>query len=113
MLAETRDEPFTKKGWIFELKLDGYRAVAFARGGQLFLRSRNDNDFNRRYARLLPGLARLPDDTVIDGEVVAADEDLQVLASNNLGEEARSTPAVAGGRMYVRTESTLYCVGPK
>ena len=61
--------------WRYELKLDGYRAIAFKRGGIVHLRSRNDNDFNRRYPRVVQALATMPDDSVIDGEVVAFDED--------------------------------------
>src|SRR5829696_2684871 len=60
--------------WVHEIKLDGYRAVAFKAGGRLHLRSRNDNDFSLRYPRVTAGLAGLPDGTVIDGEVVALDE---------------------------------------
>jgi outer membrane protein assembly factor BamB len=44
--------------------------------------------------------------------VIGADEEFKVLARNDLGEGSRSTPAVAHGRMYVRTESKLFCVGP-
>jgi bifunctional non-homologous end joining protein LigD len=62
-------------GWVHELKMDGYRAIAFKSGGRLQLRSRNDNDFSRRYPGVLKGLANLPDETVIDGEVVAFDAD--------------------------------------
>jgi hypothetical protein len=36
--------------WLIELKLDGYRALAIKSGGKVQLRSRNDNDFNLRYA---------------------------------------------------------------
>ena len=36
-------------GWAYELKLDGYRAVAFKTGGRVQLRSRNNKDFNRKY----------------------------------------------------------------
>jgi len=60
--------------WRYELKHDGYRAIAFKSGGTLYLRSRNDNDFAVRYPGLLTGLQGLPDETVIDGEVVAFDE---------------------------------------
>ena len=35
--------------WDYELKLDGYRAVAFRTGGTVHLRSRNDKDFSVRY----------------------------------------------------------------
>ena len=46
--------------WSYELKLDGYRAIAFKTGGKLHLRSRNDNDFGVRYSGVLRGLAKLP-----------------------------------------------------
>jgi bifunctional non-homologous end joining protein LigD len=59
--------------WLYELKLDGYRAVAFKTGGRAHLRSRNDNDFQPRYPAVAKALADLPDDTVVDGELVALD----------------------------------------
>jgi DNA ligase D-like protein (predicted ligase) len=62
-------------GWLRELKLDGYRAIAFKTSGKVHLRSRHDRDFARRYPDVVRALARLPDDTVIDGEVVALDEE--------------------------------------
>ena len=61
--------------WLYELKLDGYRAVAFKRNGVVSLRSRNDNDFNARYPAVVKALGTLPDDTVIDGEIVAFDQE--------------------------------------
>ncbi|HTD68458.1 MAG TPA: hypothetical protein VK846_18190 [Candidatus Limnocylindria bacterium] len=57
-----------------ELKLDGYRALAIKSSGKVSLRSRNDNDFNSRYPGIVNALAPMPDDTVIDGEVVALDK---------------------------------------
>ena len=60
--------------WLYELKLVGYRALAIKSGGKVQLRSRNDNDFNARYSGLVKVLASMPDETVIDGEVVALDE---------------------------------------
>ena len=59
--------------WLTELKLDGYRALAIKTSGKLQLRSRNDNDFNGRYPSIVKALAAMPDDTVIDGEVIALD----------------------------------------
>ena len=62
-------------GWIREIKLDGYRAVAFKSAGKLHLRSRNDNDMAVRYPTIARALAKLPDDTVVDGELAALDAD--------------------------------------
>ena len=45
--------------WAYELKLDGYRAIAFKRDGALHLRSRNDKDFPP-LPRCRQGLAKLP-----------------------------------------------------
>jgi bifunctional non-homologous end joining protein LigD len=59
--------------WLTELKLDGFRAIALKAGGKVHLRSRNDKDFNGRYPGVIKALAGMPDDTSIDGEVVALD----------------------------------------
>jgi ATP-dependent DNA ligase len=49
--------------------------MAIKSGGKVQLRSRNDNNFTSRYPGLVKALASMPDETVIDGEVVALDED--------------------------------------
>ncbi len=61
-------------GWMYELKLDGYRAIAFKRDGKVQLRSRNDKNFATRYPAVVKALANLANQSVIDGEVVAFDE---------------------------------------
>jgi len=55
----------------YELKLDGYRALAIKRGGKVQLRSRNNKDFSNRYSAATKTLQKMPDETVIDGEVMA------------------------------------------
>src|SRR5687768_14779590 len=61
--------------WTYQLKLDGYRAIAFKTAGAVHLRSRSNKDFGARYSTVVKGLAKLPNETVIDGEVVAFDEE--------------------------------------
>src|SRR5882762_2170255 len=61
--------------WLYEIKLDGYRALGIKSGGKVQLRSRNDNDFSSRYSGIARALMAMPDETVIDGEVVALDEE--------------------------------------
>ena len=75
LLLSTDRLPDDRSKWEYQLKLDGYRAIAFKTGNTVHLRSRNDNDFSRRYPAVLRGLAKLPDETVIDGEIVALDEE--------------------------------------
>jgi len=72
LLLQTERLPEGSK-WAYELKLDGYRALAIKTGGKVHLRSRNDNDFNLRYPAVAQALGTQPDETVIDGEVVALD----------------------------------------
>jgi ATP-dependent DNA ligase len=59
--------------WAYEIKLDGYRAIALKTGGKVQLRSRNDNDFSGQYPSIIEALRAMPDNTVLDGEVVALD----------------------------------------
>ena len=47
--------------WAYELKLDGYRAIAYKSGKKVFLRSRNDKDFALRYTSITNALKELPD----------------------------------------------------
>jgi ATP-dependent DNA ligase len=60
--------------WQYELKFDGYRALAIKTGGKVQLRSRNDNDFSFRYPAIARALSSLPNETVVDGEIVALDQ---------------------------------------
>ncbi|HEX9563024.1 MAG TPA: DNA ligase D [Gemmatimonadaceae bacterium] len=74
MLAESRDEAFTKEGWIFELKMDGYRILAGKRGGEARLMTRNGNDYTGVFPEVARAVKAIPlDDFIIDGEVVVLD----------------------------------------
>src|ERR1039458_8315740 len=52
--------------WQYEIKLDGYRAIAFKSGGRVQLRSRNDKEFGGKYPAIVKALAAMPDETVIE-----------------------------------------------
>ena len=75
MLATAVSKPFDDPNWLFEIKWDGYRAVAFIEDGGLRLVSRNQNDLTAQYPELrdLPRFAKAQR-AIIDGEIVALDE---------------------------------------
>jgi len=60
--------------WLYEIKLDGYRAETINSDGKLILVSRRRKSFNRQFPLIVEALRDLPENTVLDGEVVALDE---------------------------------------
>jgi len=74
MLAESIEEPFDGPDWLFEIKWDGYRAVAFIESGKVRLVSRNQNELTARYPELkdMPQFIKAKN-AILDGEVVALD----------------------------------------
>src|SRR6185437_14430228 len=74
MLAETAQAAFTREGWVWEPKLDGYRALAIVRGGKLELRSRRGLDLAADFPALAAEIAKQAvEGSVLDGEIVAFD----------------------------------------
>jgi len=61
--------------WQYEVKLDGYWGIGIKRNGRAHLASRNGKNFSERFPTITRTLNRLPDETVIDGEIVAVSED--------------------------------------
>ena len=74
MLAGVAREPFDHPDWIFEVKWDGYRAVAEIRDKVVSLYSRNNISFAKRFAPVVESLQKFTFDAVLDGEVVVVDD---------------------------------------
>jgi bifunctional non-homologous end joining protein LigD len=76
MLATSIDKPFDGPDWLFEIKWDGYRAVAFIEGGKVRLVSRNQIELTHRYPELKDLAKAVKAKTaILDGEVVALDDE--------------------------------------
>ncbi|MEX1253932.1 MAG: DNA ligase D [Dehalococcoidia bacterium] len=75
MQATLVEEPFSDPAWLFEPKLDGVRAIAFLRDGEVRLLSRRGLDATAQYPAVAQELAQLAlGEAVLDGEIVAPDE---------------------------------------
>lgn len=75
MKAQLSDLPaFDNEGWIFEIKWDGYRAIAEVGGKNPKLYSRNGLTFDRAYPKVFEALSRIKKEAVLDGEIVVFDE---------------------------------------
>jgi bifunctional non-homologous end joining protein LigD len=76
MLCHTADAPFSSPDWLFELKYDGYRMVAFGGAGQVELRYRSNLVATPRFPEIAAAVRAIPcRDVVLDGEVVVTDPD--------------------------------------
>jgi bifunctional non-homologous end joining protein LigD len=75
MLATSVEKPFDDPEWLFEIKWDGYRAIAFITKGKVRLVSRNQNDLTAQYPELENLAASIKAETaILDGEIAALDE---------------------------------------
>ena len=75
MLATLVDEPFDDPEWEYEVKWDGYRAVAFRKGKLSALKSRNDKSFADKFYPVFEAISAWEINAVVDGEIVAVTED--------------------------------------
>ena len=75
MMAASADRPFSNAKWIFEPKLDGFRALVLKRGGDVRVLSRTGNDMTDRVPAIVKEVSQLQhEELVMDGELVAAGE---------------------------------------
>ena len=76
MLATLASKPFDSPDWLFELKMDGIRALVIKDGDRFEMRTRNDKPLTNRFPTLAAALKEVPGDAVIlDGEIVALDSE--------------------------------------
>jgi bifunctional non-homologous end joining protein LigD len=76
MLAQLTDQPaFDDPEWLFEIKWDGYRAIAEVKKGAVRLYSRNGLSFAKAYSKVYDALKKLKMDIILDGEIVVFDND--------------------------------------
>ena len=103
MLAKLADELPSEEGFLFEPKWDGFRAIVFRGGGEVYIQSRDLRPLDRYFPELHETLIeRLPDGSVIDGEIVIATKkglDFDALqlrlhpAASRAAKLAKETPA--------------------
>lgn len=74
MLATLVDKPFDEKGWLYEVKWDGYRAIAYINKGEAELQSRNNKSFDERFYPIFNSLRQWKIKAVIDGEIVVIND---------------------------------------
>lgn len=75
MLAKETEEPFDDTEWLFEIKWDGYRAIAEVSKSEVKLYSRNGNTFENSYPVVVSELKRLKINAVLDGEIAVLNDE--------------------------------------
>jgi ATP-dependent DNA ligase len=93
--------------WLWEIKLDRYRAVAVKSGGAVTLYSRNGKILNKRFPYIVEPLHGLPEGTVVDGEIVALDDDGRPIF--NLLQNFTSEPTAAKEFTEIQKKLCAHC----
>ena len=76
MLATLVDEtPVDERNWIYEIKWDGYRAIAYLNKGTVDIRSRNNKSFNEKFYPVYEALKKWDVRAVVDGEIIVVNEE--------------------------------------
>jgi len=74
MLATLADQPFDDAGWVYEIKWDGYRALALMHKSMMELRSRNNKSFNEQFYPVYEAIQEWGIQAVVDGEIIVIDD---------------------------------------
>ena len=106
MLATLVDQPFDNSDWVYEIKWDGYRTVAFCKKKNVALKSRNDKSFDERFYPVHNALQKLNIQAVLDGEIVVLDEN----GKSDFG-ALQNWRSEAGGALYYYVFDLLWLNG--
>lgn len=74
MLATLVTEPVEDGGWLYEMKWDGYRALAYMQNGEVNVLSRNNKSFNEKFYPVVQSLSQWGVNALVDGEIVVVNE---------------------------------------
>ena len=74
MLATLVDKPFDEDGWLYEVKWDGYRAIAFLHDDEINICSRNNKSFNEKFYPIYNALKDWKANVVVDGEIIVIND---------------------------------------
>jgi len=75
MLATLVNKPFDDPLWSYEIKWDGYRAIAYINKGEVSIASRNNKPFTEKYYPITSALQKWKSDALLDGEILVIKED--------------------------------------
>ena len=74
MLATLVDKPFDEPGWLYEIKWDGYRALALCDKKEVRLISRNNKSFNEKFYPVYEAVKKWGIHAIVDGEIAVLNE---------------------------------------
>lgn len=75
MRAAHKSAPFSRRGWLFEIKFDGYRIIAYKHGEMVILRTKSGRDVTNEYPSIAQYVRELPGKQfILDGELTVVDQ---------------------------------------
>lgn len=107
MKPETSERPFSRSGWIFELKYDGFRALVERKDGEARIFYRSGRGVTAIFPEIATAVAALPFDLVLDGEIVIIDGNGRP-DFNALQRRAQRTRQIDVARAAVTTPATFF-----
>ncbi len=114
MLAKLSTDLPTGDGWLFEPKWDGFRAIVFRDGDEVYIQSRDLKPLDRYFPELPPALkANLPDRCVVDGEIVIPGPDGLAFESLSVAHPPSRVAGEHAGRADTRLVRRLGSAGAR